>query len=386
MYVAYSAISGFTGGDLVVERFQVSPGDPNQLQTPGIEVLRVPHQDSARHYAGRLAFGPDGMLYVSIGDGSDAVDSLRTGQDPTTLLGKLLRLDVSALPYTVPANNPTWGGVPGARRENWAIGLRNPWRYSFDPPSGLLYIADVGQAQREEINIVPATSAGLNYGWSTMEGSRCFSAPTCSTAGLTLPIVEYDHTAGCAVSGGYVYRGDAIPALRGRYLYSDFCRGYLASLRYEGGVLVERVQWLPGGSGSPQSFGIDGAGEIYMLMQDGRVLRVTQLTRANALDERVAPSCASTVARSRLRCLERGSTGAVCRERRLLLADRAFAPRSPRRIHARPVSSRRPDRPADRLRRGRGQRRAAGSRSDTHASSRASAGAVTAPSPTAPSA
>ena len=276
VYVMYSALTGTLGGDLVVERFEVSAADANQLQAPGVEVLRVPHQESARHYGGRVAFGPDGMLYVSIGDGSDLNDLLQNGQNTTNLLGKLLRLDVSTLPYTVPADNPTWGGLPGARRENWAIGLRNPWRYSFDPPSGVLYIGDVGQARREEINAVPATSAGLNYGWSTMEGTECFKASSCTTAGMTLPILEYDHTAGCAVSGGYVYRGDAIPALRGRYLYSDFCRGYLASLRYEGGALVERVQWLPGGSGSVQSLGMDGAGEIYMLMQDGRVLRVTR--------------------------------------------------------------------------------------------------------------
>jgi glucose/arabinose dehydrogenase len=276
VYVAFSTPTGFFGGDLVVERFELAPGDANRLLTPGVEVLRIPHRESVRHYAGRLAFGPDGMLYLSTGDGSMQNDELHYAQDVTVLHGKLLRLDVSTLPYTVPAGNPTWSDAPGARRESWAIGLRNPWRYSFDPPSGLLYIGDVGQARREEINVVPAASAGLNYGWSIREGTQCFNATTCPTAGLTMPILDYDHTAGCSVIGGYVYRGDAIPALRGRYLYSDFCRGYLASLRFEGGVLVERVQWTPGGSGTnPQSFGVDGAGEIYMLMQDGRVQRVT---------------------------------------------------------------------------------------------------------------
>ena len=277
VYVAFSTPTGFFGGDLVLERFELSPGDANQLLTPGVELLRIPQRESVRHYAGRLAFGPDGMLYMSAGDGSMQNDELHYAQDMTVLHGKLLRLDVSTLPYTVPATNPAWSDKPGARREIWATGLRNPWRFSFDPPSGLLYIGDVGQARREEINVVPAASAGLNYGWSVLEGTQCFNATTCSTAGLTMPLLDYEHTVGCAVIGGYVYRGDAIPALRGRYLYSDFCRGYLASLRYEGGVLVERVQWTPGASGTnPQSFGVDGAGEIYMLMQDGRVQRVAR--------------------------------------------------------------------------------------------------------------
>ena len=272
VYVMYTANPGASGADIVVERFQLSAGNPNQLQNTGVQVLRVAHPTFTNHYGGRVAFGPDGMLYVSIGDGGGGGDPNGNAQDAASLLGKVLRLDVSALPYSVPADNPSWAS--GARRENWAIGLRNPWRYAFDAPTGLLYIADVGQDQREEINIVPATSAGRNYGWNVTEGTRCYAASSCSTTGFTLPAVEYDHGEGCSITGGYVYRGTALPELQGRYFYSDFCEGFLRSLRYDGGVVVERVQWIPPGVGNIQSFGQDGAGNLYLLLRTGRVLRV----------------------------------------------------------------------------------------------------------------
>jgi glucose/arabinose dehydrogenase len=259
--------------DIVVERYQLSM-DPNVLQTSGTEVIRIPHPGQTNHYGGRVAFGPDGMLYLSTGDGGGGGDPQQNGQNPATLLGKLLRLDVSALPYTIPANNPTWPGMM-PRRENWAIGLRNPFRYSFDVPSGLLYIGDVGQGQREEIDAVPATVAGLNYGWNVMEGTICYPGGSCNMTGLTLPIHDYDHNQGCSITGGYVYRGAAIPELQGRYLYSDYCGGFLRSLRYENGIVTERLQWVTG-IGNVYSFGQDGAGELYVLTQNGRVLRVVK--------------------------------------------------------------------------------------------------------------
>jgi hypothetical protein len=275
VFVHFIERNNNTNGDIVVERYQVSM-DPDVLQTTGTEVIRIPHHDAANHYGGRVAFGPDGMLYLSTGDGGGGGDPQQNGQNPATLLGKLLRLDVSmhpTPPYTIPPDNPIWPTV--GQNQNWAIGLRNPFRYSFDVPSGLLYIGDVGQGQREEIDAVPSNSAGLNYGWNIMEGTNCYPNAPCNMSGLTLPIHEYDHGQGCSITGGYVYRGTAIPELQGRYLYSDYCSGFLRSLRYENGIVTERLQWLTG-IGNVYSFGQDGAGELYILTQNGRVLRIVK--------------------------------------------------------------------------------------------------------------
>jgi len=200
---------------------------------------------------------------------------LMNGQRTSTLLGKLLRLDVTTLPYAIPGDNPAWLGTMQPRRENWAIGLRNPFRYSFDAPAGRLYIGDVGQGQREEIDIVGSSAAGLNYGWNIMEGTLCFAGP-CPAAGLTAPAHEYDHNQGCSITGGYVYRGAALPELQGRYLYSDYCSGWLRSLRYENGIVTERLQWAAGPNQNVFSFGEDGAGEPYILTQNGRVLQIVR--------------------------------------------------------------------------------------------------------------
>ena len=260
-------------GHIVVERYEVSATDDNLLQTSGTEVIRIPHFNNANHYGGRVAFGPDGMLYLSTGDGGGGGDPQLNGQNAATLLGKLLRINVSALPYTIPADNPTW--PTAGQNQNWAIGLRNPFRYSFDAPAGRLYIGDVGQGQREEIDAVSATAAGLNYGWNIMEGTLCFAGP-CPTPGLTLPVHEYDHGQGCPITGGYVYRGMAMPELQGRYLYSDYCSGFLRSLRYENGIVTERLQWANGPNTNVYSFGQDGAGELYILTANGRVLRIAK--------------------------------------------------------------------------------------------------------------
>jgi len=260
-------------GDIVVERYQVSSTDPNVLQTPGTEVIRIPHVNFVNHYGGRVAFGPDGMLYLSTGDGGGGGDTLGNGQNRTTHLGKLLRLDVSTLPYAVPADNPTW---PGATQpsENWAIGLRNPFRYAFDVPTGRLYIADVGQATREEIDVVSASASGLNYGWSIMEGTLCLAiGGPCTTPGLTPPVYEYDHTQGCAIIGGYVYRGAAIAEVQGQYLFSDLCSGFVRSLSFENGVAIVRQAPMTN-AGTVLSFGQDGFGEVYILTGEGRVLQI----------------------------------------------------------------------------------------------------------------
>jgi len=262
-----------TTGDIVVERYQVSSSNSNLLDTSSVQpVIRIPHRDANNHYGGHVFFGPDGMFYLSTGDGGGGNNQFMRAQDAASHLGKLLRIDVSTLPYTIPANNPVWPNV--GQNENWAIGLRNPFRYAFD--AGKLYIADVGENQREEIDVVAADAAGLNYGWNIMEGTLCSAGP-CSTLGLTPPVYDYDHGGGrCAIIGGYVYRGAAIPELQGQYLFSDFCSGFVRSLSFSNGVATVKEATVNAGSFAVQSFGQDGAGELYILTGDGRVLRIAK--------------------------------------------------------------------------------------------------------------
>jgi len=261
VFVHFIEPTGNVNGDIVVERYQVSSSNSNLLDVSSVQpVIRIPHRDFDNHYGGRVAFGPDGMLYLSTGDGGGGGDTLMNGQNPATLLGKLLRLDVSALPVATP--------------EIWAIGLRNPFRYAFD--GAQLYIADVGQDQREEIDVVQANTSGLNYGWNLMEGLRCYpNGGQCNMSGLTLPVYDYDHNQGCAIIGGYVYRGAAIPELQGQYLFSDLCTGFVRSLRFDSGVAVVREAPMVN-VGTPLSFGQDGFGEIYVLTADNRVLRIVK--------------------------------------------------------------------------------------------------------------
>jgi glucose/arabinose dehydrogenase len=289
VYVHWTDNSITPNGDIVVERYQVSATDPNVLQTPGVEIVRIPHPDATNHYGGRVMFGPDGMLYLSTGDGGGGNNQFGHAQDATSLLGKILRIDVSKLdanirahkvpPYDIPPDNPVW--TNNVQNENWAIGLRNPFRPAFDVATSRFYVADVGQGLFEEVDVVgttdPATAAGRNYGWSIMEGSHCFGASTCSMTGLTLPVYDYDHNSGeCAVIGGFVYRGSAIPGLQGTYLFSDLCLGFLRGLTLDasGKATVVQAPMANAGSGVTQSFGRDGAGELYMLTGDGRVLKI----------------------------------------------------------------------------------------------------------------
>jgi len=276
VFVHFIEKNATPNGDIVVERYQLSSTNANVLQTPGTEVMRIPHPDATNHYGGRVAFGPDGMLYLSTGDGGGSNDQFGNGQNLATHLGKLLRLDVSTLPYAIPPGNPNWGAAQPS--ENWAIGLRNPFRYAFDAPTGRLYIADVGQNQREEIDVVAADSAGRNYGWNLMEGMRCFpNGGQCNMMGLTLPVYDYDHGQGCSIIGGYVYRGAAILELQGQYLFSDYCSGFVRSLSLENGVpSVRQAPMVNAGTNVVQSFGKDGAGELYILTSDGRVLQIVR--------------------------------------------------------------------------------------------------------------
>lgn len=273
------AVAG-TNGNIVVERYRVSASDPNRLDpASAATIIQIPHDMFSNHYGGRVAFGPDDMLYLSTGDGGGGGDPLMNAQNTASLLGKLLRLDVSVLPYKIPPDNPIWPGTTQPT-EIWAIGLRNPFRYAFDFPAGSLYIGDVGQNEYEEVDLLPANVAGVNYGWNIMEATHCCCAGSvinaCDVSGLTLPVYEYDHSHGdCAVIGGYVYRGATIPQLEGLYLFSDNCGGWLRSLFIEKGSA--NVRQAPGVSaGNTLSFGQDGFGEVYMLTADNRVLQIVK--------------------------------------------------------------------------------------------------------------
>jgi glucose/arabinose dehydrogenase len=257
-------------GNTRVERYRVS-ADRNRADPASAFVIITIAQPFANHNGGMIAFGPDRKLYVGMGDGGSGGDPQGNGQNLGTLLGKMLRLDVDAgSPYVVPTDNP-FVGRAGARGETWALGLRNPWRFAFDPPSSRLYIADVGEGRIEEISVAGAAERGVNYGWKVMEGSTCFNAPTCSRDGLRLPIVEYDHSQGCSVTGGYVYRG-TIAAIRGHYFYSDYCAGWLRSVRLDSnGVVADQRTWEVGTIEGATSFGIDGRGELYITAANGRV-------------------------------------------------------------------------------------------------------------------
>ena len=260
-------------GDTVIARFAVSE-DPN-LADPSSEsrILQI-DQPAPNHNGGMLAFGPDGMLYIGTGDGGGSNDTFGNGQNPYSLLGKMLRINVSdpSVPYTIPADNPwvttDWNGED-VRDEIWAIGLRNPWRFSHDRATGDLWIADVGQNKYEEVNMTQAGDrGGLNYGWPMMEGQHCFSTEECSANGLVMPIAEYDHSGHCSITGGYAYRGSANPKLRGVYLYGDYCSGTIwAAVPNEDGTW-NAIEVLRSGA-TISSFGEDEEGELYLLDYEG---------------------------------------------------------------------------------------------------------------------
>jgi len=268
-----------TSGDTRVVRYSVSSSDPDVADpASGLLILEVA-QPFGNHNGGHILFGPDGMLYVAMGDGGSGGDPQGHGQNTATLHGNLLRLDVDGgEPYAVPADNP-FVGDPDARDEIWAYGLRNPWRISFDPPAGTLYVADVGQNEWEEVNAVSASEPGLNYGWNVMEGPECFQSDSCDMTGLVLPVLTYrTGPEGCAVIGGHVYRGAAIPDLQGHYLYSDWCQGWVTSFRLDAGEAVDETDWEVGDLGRILSFGEDASGELYLLSssQGGRVYRLVE--------------------------------------------------------------------------------------------------------------
>jgi glucose/arabinose dehydrogenase len=272
--VHYTDVSGNT----VVSQFHPAADDPDRADPSSEVVLLTAEQPFANHNGGQILFGPDGMLYIGLGDGGGSGDPGGRGQSLTDLLGDILRVDVRAgTGYTVPPDNP-FVGRTDARPEIWSIGLRNPWRFTFDPATGDLYIADVGQGAWEEVDVVTAAQGagrGANFGWSVMEGRHCYADAACDSSRFTLPAVEYSHDQGCSISGGFVYRGAAIPALQGHYFYADYCQGWVRSFRMQDGQAVELQAWptlAPGGA--VPSFGQDAAGELYVMNAEGRVFRI----------------------------------------------------------------------------------------------------------------
>ena len=272
-----------TSGNTVVSSFRTSTSNPARLD-PATEqwIIRV-DQPYPNHNGGAVAFGPDGMLYVSLGDGGSGGDPDGNGQRLDTLLGKVLRLDVNvpagnSATYRIPLDNP-FVGRAGADEEIWLLGLRNPWRMAFDRATGDLWIGDVGQRDWEEVDVARAGIGGTNFGWNVTEGSHCFKpSRNCRTTGLTAPVTEYGHELGCTVIGGTVYRGTAQTLLAGGYLFADYCSGRAWAIPADGDGPVQPVRVGTFGSGIV-AFGEDGSGEIYVANLDGTISRVVASVR-----------------------------------------------------------------------------------------------------------
>lgn len=271
------------GGRRQLSEFAVT-ADPDRADPESEKVIfereQPPNSSDIRHYGGNLQFGPDGYLWISLGDGAD---SRAQGQNPFTLFGTVSRIDIdSGDPYAIPPDNPFIDGTGGD--EVWAYGLRNPWRFSIDPVDRLIYIADVGHADQEEINVLSIDEGGFNLGWSDMEGTRCFHKQDCDPADYTSPALTYSHQEGISITGGFVYRGSEIPELHGTYFYADWVFKFIRSFRFVDGQVTEEKDWSVelgwfdengNGLGSPNSFGLDGHGELYLVTHEGQVYRLT---------------------------------------------------------------------------------------------------------------
>lgn len=298
-YVNYSDDSG---GDTRVSRFSVKADDPNQADPASELVLLEIDQPYGNHNGGGVEFGPDGYLYIGVGDGGSGGDPQNNAQNRKNLLGNILRIDVDSttddLAYGIPPDNPWADGSTAARREIYAWGLRNPWGFSFDRVTGDLWLADVGQNAIEEINII---ESGKNYGWRLMEASQCFNPSNCDPAGLVLPVAEYPHSVGKSVTGGFVYRGTKVPSLYGAYLYADYVSQVLFAFRY--GEEAAPSQPLFDGVGNVSSFGEDEAGEVYFVKHKGsgssirRFVEVTNPTPVDFPTTLTATGCFSDVAK-----------------------------------------------------------------------------------------
>jgi glucose/arabinose dehydrogenase len=272
LFVDYTNVAGNT----VVSEFHV--GDNGDVDPTTERFLLGIKQPFPNHNGGMLAFGPDGYLYIGSGDGGSGGDPMGNGQATDTLLGKILRIDVdNGDPFAIPADNPfADGNEADARPEIWDWGMRNPWRFSFDRANGDLWIGDVGQGEHEEVDASAAGTSGLNYGWNIMEGTFCYAVSSCQQDGLALPVAEYSHDEGCAIIGGYVYRGSAYPALQGQYVFTDLCSGNLWAIDAAAAMADGTAEPVIYGNANitPTGFGQDEAGELYIVNAGGQVFRL----------------------------------------------------------------------------------------------------------------
>jgi glucose/arabinose dehydrogenase len=273
-FVSYTAPRGGNAGHAVIARYQVSANA--DLADPNSAVVILTQDDPYdNHNGGMIAFGPDTYFYFGLGDGGGGGDPLNSGQNPNDFFASILRLDVSGNTYTIPPTNP-FANSATAAHEVWSYGLRNPWRWSFDRQTGDLYIGDVGQNALEEVDVQAAASpGGENYGWNIMEGFSCYGGGTCNQTGLKLPVLDYTHSDGCAVVGGYVYRGSALPSITGQYFYSDNCTSFIRSFHWTGTGITDEKDWPNLAiSGNVSSFGEDAAGELYIVDLGGNIFKV----------------------------------------------------------------------------------------------------------------
>jgi hypothetical protein len=271
LYVFYTD----PNGDTVVEQYLADAADPDRAAATPPELVFFLDDFASNHNGGMMQFGPDGYLYIGLGDGGGAGDQANLAQNVDSLFGKLLRVDVSTLPATAPADNPFVGGAGDDLI--WSYGWRNPWRWSFDRETGDLYVGDVGQNAWEEIDVEPAGSAGgLNYGWRIREGAHCYNSASCTTAGLVDPVYEYSHSTGaCSAVGGYVYRGCKMPDYHGTYFFADYCLDWVRSFEWTAAGGAGATTDHPGlEGGGVVSFGEDADGELYLVRISGEVLKV----------------------------------------------------------------------------------------------------------------
>jgi glucose/arabinose dehydrogenase len=273
-YVYYTV----SGPKSVISRFSINNSDSNKGNLTSETLIMELNQPYTNHNGGQIAFGPnDGYLYIALEDGGSSGDPLDNAQNKSNLFGSILRIDVdSGLPYSIPSDNPFYGNSEGWKEEIWAYGLRNPWRFSFDESTGLLWAGDVGEGTWEEIDII---EKGKNYGWNTRKGMHCYLAITCNTTGLTDPIFEYSHAVGISITGGFVYRGsNHAPHLTGKYIYGDYGTGLIWALEYESGI-VKNNSLLNDTVLSISSFGVDQQQELYICAMDGYIYKLQSLIK-----------------------------------------------------------------------------------------------------------